>query len=258
MQECKSCSKEITGKVPIARVIEKLDSFFSKNDLDGAEHLLAYWENEARRLSDNRGLLEVLNEQIGLYRRLNKSEEGLKAVEEAFCIIDSENLGSLVSASTVYLNGATTLRAFGKPQEAMTYYAKAQAVFENADNVTDFKKASLYNNMASSLSEVGDFEKAEEYYFKAIEILSGAGGNEGEIAVSYVNLAHLYFDEDAFSEKVGECMDKAWEYLNSPAIVKDGSYAFICIKCAPSFEYFGLFLQSEKLKEEAEKIYGRA
>ena len=58
--KCKSCSKESYDKVPIARVIEKLNDAFSKNDLQAAGRLLEYWEREARILGDDRGLIEIL------------------------------------------------------------------------------------------------------------------------------------------------------------------------------------------------------
>ena len=83
---CESCSKEKQDRVPIRRVIEKLDEHFSRNDLAGAGRLLSYWEKEARLIGDMRGLLEILNEEIGYFRRTGEKERGLAAVSEAFAI----------------------------------------------------------------------------------------------------------------------------------------------------------------------------
>ena len=54
---CSSCSKESYKTVPLTRIFEKLNEFFSHNDLPAVGRLLDYWENEARMLSDLRGLL---------------------------------------------------------------------------------------------------------------------------------------------------------------------------------------------------------
>ncbi len=255
--KCDSCSKEKQDKVPVLRVINKLDEYFSVNDLKGAEELLNYWVDEAQRLEDSSGFLSMLNEQVGLYRRLNDSEKGLKAVEYALSLINEKNFYSSAVA-TIYINCATTLKAFGKVSEGLPYYKKAEQMYLELNENDNFKYASLYNNMASAYAEIGKFKLSEESYVKAIDILTKTGSNEGEIAVSYVNLAHLYFENDPFNEKVGECMELAWDKLNSAHISHDGNFAFICSKCAPSFEYFGYFQKSEKLKNEAEKIYGRS
>ncbi len=257
-EKCDSCSKEKQDRVPVLRVINKLDEHFSYNDSKGAEELLDYWVSEAKRLNDYSGFLSMLNEQVGLYRRLNDSVKGLEAVNNALKLIEDKKLIITESVATIYINCATTLKAFGKVQDAMSYYKKAEDIYVSL-NVTDyFKRASLYNNMASAYSEIGDYFNAEKSYLTAIDILKSSGEQKGEIAVSLVNLAHLYFEKDEFSEKVGECLEEALQILNSPNLIHDGNYAFICSKCAPSFEYFGYFWLGEQLKKEAEKIYDRS
>ena len=43
--------------------------------------------------------------------------------------------------------------------------------------------------------------------------------------------------------------------FRSEGIPRDGYYAFVCEKCAPAFEYYGWFLDAERLKQEAKRIY---
>ncbi len=50
-------------------------------------------------------------------------------------------------------------------------------------------------------------------------------------------------------------MEQAWEYLNDPALPRNGYHAFTASKCIPSFDYFGYFLYSRELKERVERIY---
>ena len=254
---CSSCSKESYKTVPVARVLDKLDDLFSKNDLAAAERLLEYWDREAKIISDDRGLLEILNEEIGYYRRTNNKEKGLAAVNEAFDIINKLELATGVSSATVYLNGATTMKAFGLAREAMPYYEKAKNIYEQNLDPTDYKLAAFHNNVSSAYKDLGEFKNAEESCIKAISILEQKQGFLGEIAVSLINLAHIYHDADPFDERIGNLMDKAWDCLMSEENQHNGDFAFICSKCYPSFAYFGYFEREADLKALTENIYGR-
>ncbi len=253
--KCQGCSKENNARVPIMRVIAKLDEHFAHNDLEGAVELLEYWNSEAKNIGDPRGRLEILNEQIGIYRRTFSRDKALATVADALDIIETESLQNSLSVGTIYVNMATTLKAFGKVQEAMPYYGKAGEIFNTHTNTPLFQKAALNNNMASALTELGCFNEAEQCYLEAIEMLKGDSNYFGEIAVSYVNLAHLYEDMARLDTQIYDVMDKAWEYLNKPEVTHDGNYAFVCTKCAPSFGYFGFDERERYLNDKAEKIY---
>ena len=250
-----SCSNENYNGIPTARISEKLNGLFSVNDLDSVGRLLEYWEREARNIGDTRGLLEMLNEEIGYFRRISDSEKGLSAVYEAFDIIESLGISGTVSSATVYLNGATTLKAFGKAREAMPYYEKAGSIYERELDPNDYKIAVYYNNISSAYNDLGDYDKCEECCYRAIEILKGNSGCLGEIAVTLVNIAHLYHERDPFDERIYEIMDKAWDCLTSDKNVHDGNFAFLCSKCYPSFGFFGYFEKEAELKKLTEKIY---
>ena len=252
---CESCSKEKTDRIPIRRVVEKLDAAFSRNDLAEAGRLLAFWEKEARALADFHGLLEILSEEIGYFRRTEDRARGLAAVSEAFALIEDLGLSDSVSGATIYVNGATTMKAFGRAAEAMPYYMRAKKVLEENLPSDSYLLAALFNNMASAYDELDVFEKAEECYRAAIRILAKSVDNDGEIAVSYVNLAHLYYDRDKTDPRIASLLETAWSYLMSERLPHDGNYAFICSKCAPSFGFFGYFARETALRRAAEEIY---
>ncbi|HBK02216.1 MAG TPA: hypothetical protein DDY77_04215, partial [Clostridiales bacterium] len=118
--------------------------------------------------------------------------------------------------------------------------------------------AALLNNCGSALSELRRFDEAENLMKKAIEILKEDGTHDGEIAVSLINLAHLYYDRDDTSQKeVEKLLDEAWEYINSPRQPHDANYAFILSKCAPSLKYFHRFDEAEAITAVANEIYGK-
>ena len=98
--------------------------------------------------------------------------------------------------------------------------------------------------------------KAAREWKKTIEILGRIGYHAGEIAISLVMLAHLTFDRDGTAyEKVETLLDEAWEYINSDDQPRDGNYAYVLRKCAPSFDYFKRPDEAEAMRESAKEIY---
>lgn len=254
-QNCNSSVKEMDNVVPVARVIARLDSLFAKNNLEEAGKLLRYWEEEARRLGDERGLLSIVNEEIGYYRRTGGRELGLLACDEALRLVRSTDQRATVSGATVMLNSATTYKAFGSPKRAIPLYERAEQIYLEKLSPNDFRLAGLYNNYATALVDLRQFERAEKLYDRAIEILIQNGENPGEIAVTHVNKAHLYHQSSGDEERIEQELDEAWIILEDIK-KRDGNYAFIASKCAPSYEFFGHFLRAKSLKERAQKIYG--
>jgi hypothetical protein len=81
-----------------------------------------------------------------------------------------------------------------------------------------------------------------------------------EQAITYLNMADVYaamFSPEDGEAKVYECLDKAYDLLISGEIPDMGYYAFVCEKCAPTFEYYGYFLAAQDLNERAETGYNR-
>ena len=252
---CTSCSKESYKTIPLNRVFDKLSELFAKNDLDGVGKALDFWEREARSIGDTRGLLEILNEEIGYFRRTGDEQNALKAIKEAFELIEKQGVGDPISSGTIYLNGATTMKAFGKAEASMVYYEKAKSIYESQLDPMDYRLAALYNNVSSAHKDMGDYISAEMSCLKAIEILKDNEDCRGEIAVSLINLSHIYYDQDPLDERIYVIMDKAWVLLMSEKNQHDGDFAFICSKCYPSFGFFGYFEKEAELKALSEKIY---
>jgi len=259
-ERCTSCSKEQTGVIPINRIIEKLDALFAKNDMDEAGRVLVYWENEARSLNDERGLLEILSEELGYYRKVQDKDRGLAAVKESLDILSRID-NTTISYATIYLNAATTMKSFGLASEALEYYDKAKALYEKLLPQDDYKMAGLFNNYATALMDLKRYDEGIDYYKRAINILKSKGVF-AETAVSYVNLATLYYDQfldtgEVRDDIIEDCLNKAYKILNDERIEQDGDYAYICEKCAEAFGMFGFFIQKQELEKRAEDIYKR-
>lgn len=257
--DCAPCTKlkSNSGKIPVARIIEKLDDFFKVNNLNEAAKLLEYWQREAENIGDLSGELSVVNEMLGFYRRTSEEEKALFAVERAQKLIELTNSTFSLSGATILINMATTLKAFGILEEAVNTYEKACIIYEDKKiSKDDPRYAPLYNNYATTLTDTGDFEKAEKLYKKAIEITSSNIKTLLDCAVSYVNLAHLYDKRnDSLAEEIEYCMSEAEKILEDERIKRDSYYAFVASKCAPSFDYFGYFVMAQKLNDKAREIY---
>lgn len=241
------------------RILARLDELLGKNDYQGAEKLLLYWYKEAFDSGDQRLQLLMLNEAVGLYRKLNQESNCLQAVRNALHLIDDMGIADNIGAGTTYLNCATAHQAFGRPDVALPLFEKALNVYEAGLPPTDQRRGGLYNNMALTLVELKRYEEAYQYYERAIAIMSEQN-LPLEVAITYLNIASAKEAElgiDASEAIVEEYMDKARTILDeySP---RNGYYAFVCEKCASVFGYFGHFMYKNTLLKRARKIYDRA
>ena len=256
--DCKNCSKEPSNTISIMRFIEKLDDYFARNDIIGASRHINFWEEEARNINDHKGLLTILNEEIGFFRRTNEKEKGIKAVKEAIKIIEENNLSGNVSAANIYVNAATTLKAFDNAKESLIYFSIAEKTYENNGKQNAYEYAALLNNKASAYCDLNMYDDSEKCYNKAVEILKQEGKHDGDIAISFISLAQLVFSKDtSLNAQIEGYLDLAWEYLNSPRQNRDWSYAFILTKCAPSFRFFKREDEAKALEEVAKEIYSK-
>ena len=144
-------------------------------------------------------------------------------------------------------------------------FAALKKLYEKAENIygarldeNDARRAGLYNNHALALVDLKRYKEAENLYKRALAVMEKAEHGQADAAVTYVNMAHLYETWQNDEEKISACMEKAEELLNTPSLPRNGYYAFVCSKCAPSFGYFGYFLVDEELQKRAKEIYERA
>jgi len=255
---CVLCKPTEIKPIAIGRVIEKLDSYLEKNDYESAKRHLAYWLREAEAGNDIRGGLAVLNEQVGLYRKLGMEKECLDAAESALSIASGSEFAGTITLGTTYVNVATGYKAFGKAEKALPFYEKAKRLYESQLKPEDSRLGGLYNNMALALSDLKRYDEAEDAYRKALGVMEKAENGEAEIAITYLNLCDLITAKLGLEEgegQINEYLDLAEKYLDTPTLPRNGYYAYVCEKCGPVFGYYGRFLLAEKYGEIARKIY---
>lgn len=244
------------GRIPVSRIIAKLDECYNKNDNTEAKRLLEYWQNEALSLKDFQGELSIINELLGQYRKLNDDKKGLWAVDRANQLIDLLDAKNNFSSATIYLNMATTLKAFNQPEKALAFFEKCFLIYSNNPEKSKPLLSGYYNNKALALCDLKRFDEAEEHFKLALTHLKGLDNELVDGAITFVNLAHLYYAQNKKSE-ITDSLFSAYNLLNDEKVDKNGYYAFVLSKCAPSFRQFGyekIALEFEQLSKE---IYER-
>ena len=253
------CADEGKAPIPVMRVREKLDSYTNRRDYDGAARHLEYWLMEARSAGDGRSAFVVLNEMMGVYRKMGEKEKALSRAKEALEMIPALEMEETVSAGTAYVNAGTVADCFGDPETAMERFEEAKRIYEGSLSRDDEMLAGLYNNMALALAELGRFDEAFHYYEEALDIMGRQPLGKLEQAVTYLNMANAAEAQKGMEEAEEEItayLEKAEALLADGEHPRDGYYAFVCEKCAPTFLYYGWFQTAEELKKAAEEIYG--
>lgn len=263
---CPFCTDGLDEKKPvhpidICRMMDKLNAYLDRNDYDAAERHLDFWLSEARYNNDERGALAVLNEQMGLHRKRGNRERALLASEQALTLLDTLQMQGTLTAGTTYVNAATVYKSFGMAKDALPLYRAAQEIYEKELPENDGRRGGLYNNMALALTDEKQFREAETYYRKALSVMAQVEHGESEAAITYLNMADLAEAELGLLESeevVSAYLDKAEQLLETPTLPRNGYYAFVCEKCAPTFDYFGRFAYAKELKARSEEIYARS
>ena len=234
--------------IPIERIIDKLEYHFGQEDLTSARSLLEYWRAEAQTTGDEQGLIEMLNEQLGLYRRLDDQAASDEVVGTLVPILRSGNWLETLSGATMLLNVATNHCHFGHPEEALPLYPEVAAAFDALLPPYDYRRAGLANNRAACLRALHDYDGAAELYTQALDQLSHLEGHQAEQAVSLVNRATAHYQDSPLDPHVDEDMQAAYAVLTGP-IPQDSNYVFVLGKLIPIFEHLGYERECTDLKE---------
>ena len=246
--------------VPQQRIVEKMDEYMARRDYAGAERHLLYWLEEAKLGHDERGQLMVTNELVGHFRKTGNREQALAFCEKALALVDELGFDGTVTAGTTFVNVATALDAFGEDERSIAVFERARAAYEAGDTRPELL-GGLYNNMALTCVKLGRFAEARELYALALEQMSKVEGGELEQAITYLNMADAAVAEhgmEAAEAEVYGLLDKAADLFDTTAAPRDGYYAFVCEKCAPTFAHYGYFLVAEDLESRAEALYSQA
>ena len=247
--------------VPQQRIMEKVDEYMSRRDYAGVERHLLYWLEEAKLGRDGKGELMIRNELIGHYRKTGERDKAFAQAEAALQLLDAMEFEGSITAGTTCVNAATAYQAFGEHEKALAIFERARKNYEAIPSLKPELLGGLYNNMALTLVSLGRFGEANALYAKALETMANAPHGALEQAITYLNMANAAEDEKGLldaSETIDAYLETAQRILDAPGIPHEGYYAFVCEKCAPTFEYYGWFAAANEFKERARAWYERA
>ena len=246
--------------VPQQRIMEKVDEYMSRRDYAGVERHLLYWLEEAKLGRDQRGELMIRNELVGHYRKTGERDKAFAQAEAALRLLDEIGFDGSITAGTTCVNAATAYQAFGEHEKALAVFSRARENYEAIPSVKPELLGGLYNNMALTLVSLRRFAEANELYQTAIETMANAPHGALEQAITCLNMANAAEDEKGLldaSETIDAYLEKAQALLDTPGVPHEGYYAFVCEKCAPTFEYYGWFAAANELNERARAWYER-
>ena len=249
--------------IPQRRVMETLDRLMAQRDYEAAERHLAYWRAEAQQLGDTRGLITVLEEAVGFYRKTAGWRQVRKVSDELLLVLRQSGLSDSLTGAAALVNIATAYAASGDQMQALELFEQAESVYRNSAHASPDILGGFYNNMGLTLTALGRYEQARESFGKAIaEVRKTASGAPQE-AICRLNLADALEAQRGYEaeEEITGLLEHAYLLLEEAGEqYSDGEFAFICEKCAPVFDHYGYFREAQTLKTREEKIrkaYGK-
>ncbi len=243
--------------VPIQRILRRMDEYMGRKDYEEAERHLLYWLEEAGLGHDRKGQLLICNELVGYYRKMADKEKAYRYGKEAESLLSALSMTESLSGGTTYVNIATACSAFGDNALAMTFFEKARAIYESSEYTRPDLLGGLYNNMGLACAALGRFSEASQFYGQAMEQMDQVTNGALEQAITCLNQANLVEAELGLEQgdsKICALLEEARGFLDRSDLPRDGYYAFVCEKCAPTFDYYGYFLYSKELLDRAEEI----
>lgn len=244
--ESESRSNESNTRINVLRFINKLDSYYRENDMDAISKHLNFWENEAKVLNDAYGLTAVLNEKLRYAQYTDNRELLENTVNELLPLIENTDAVSGIQIST---NVAEVLKHLSRNMEAIEVFEKAEEIYKKLEADNSCEYATLLNSKAIAYSDLEMYKQAEECLLKAIRILEKDKKHSGDLALSYIGLAHVVWDKDENTDIIEASLDKAVEALEKGMERKDMKYVNILKKCIPSLYAFKRLNSARKFEE---------
>lgn len=194
----------------IDNVLNQLQHFFATGQINRVEDFLQEQYETAKKEKDESSALSILNELIGYYRVTTQFDKALKVIEDIRSLIIKMGLQDTLGEGTSLLNIATVYRAMGRYEDAGSCYQKAEQIYHNVLDESDYRMAGLYNNFSLFYQEMGDYEAAVTYLKKALPIITAISDSFIQQAVSYTNLGQVYTQMKQW-ESAKESLHKAEE-----------------------------------------------
>lgn len=175
----------------VEAVLVKMDEAIAENRGGEVEGILTEAIHTAVEEGDDGALLQLLNELLGYYREVGRTEDSYQIADTILGVAEHMGLNGSLPYATCLLNIANAYRAGGRLVESLEYYKEVENIYAAVLPEKSLLAASLLNNKALLYQEMGSLNDAIEALNKALSIVTEAG-EKFEIAVTHANLANTY------------------------------------------------------------------
>ncbi len=171
----------------IDKILEHLDSLFSRQDIDAVEPYLTEQLQLAYEEKDYSTCISIMNELIGFFRDTSQYDKSLGYCEQVLKLMQQLGYEDTLSYATTCLNVANALRAAGQHQESLQFYESIFPIYQKELAADDERIAALYNNMSLLYQEMGEYENAVNALWQALKVVE-QGDDEIKLAITHSNL----------------------------------------------------------------------
>ena len=159
----------------IHQTLATLDGLFAAKQLNDVEPFLLAQLAQAQQEGDKAAQLTLLNELVGYYRSISRSEDSLKMAALAMGLVAEMGLAGTPACATTLVNAATAYRAAGDLSHAAMLYEDALQILEK-NGEQGYAFASLLNNMSQVYQAQGRHAEAVPFYERALVLLAPLPG----------------------------------------------------------------------------------
>ncbi len=235
----------------VEAVLQELDKAVEENRGPEVEGILSRGIEQAVSEGDNGALLQLLNELIGYYREVGRTEDSYQISDAVIALCDQMGLHGSIPYATSLLNIASAYRAGGRLSEALELYDEVEGIYRSSLPEDSMLIASFYNNKALLLQEMGQYETAVNSLKRALPIVEKAG-EAYDIAVTHANLANTYLGLEDYDDALSEAAEAEVCFMKLNAV--DSHYAAALYAKGLSLEKKGRHSDARKELEKALKI----
>ncbi len=208
----------------IKHFYQELDVIFRQGDIHRAEHFMRDQLEEARTRRDIPAILAVCNELGGVYRVLNRFDEGRAMYALALEAIRLLELENTLQHGTTLMNLASLHTEERNREEALKVYKQVEDIYRQQGLGADYRMAALCNNISHAYDLLAEPEKALAYAEKSLAIILALPDHPVETATTYTTLAMRQMKTGGYG-KAEENLKKAESIFLSQPGARDVHYA---------------------------------
>lgn len=155
--------------IPINRVMDKLNFYYTEKDLISAEKHLDFWLKEAKACGDKKGELAVLRELCLLYLNTGDIEKASNSVTDCLETVKTLDFNDTLSGADIFNIAGDIFAEKGDFIKAEKYFLRA--IKTEKDKCDFLNAASGYISLALLFGKTGEKDKITDSLFNAYQLL---------------------------------------------------------------------------------------